>query len=104
MAELSAGGEDVLGRIRCPQYLLLARTLLLGSSGSPGRSSGLGSGLPWKWWALRTVAVQQRILSGPAAALQTEIQQLTEEVGEFGTITCKLLGHSGPISFKLLCP
>ena len=71
MAQLSASGEDVVGRVRCPQYLLLARTLLLGRP---------GTGLPWKWWALRTLAVQQRILSGPAATLQTEIEQLTEEV------------------------
>ncbi|CAL5228170.1 g11251 [Coccomyxa viridis] len=73
MAQLSASGEDVVGRVRCPQYLLLARTLLLGRP---------GTGLPWKWWALRTLAVQQRILSGPAATLQTEIEQLTEEVLE----------------------
>ena len=71
MAQLSASGEDVVGRIRCPQFLLLARTLLLGRP---------GTGLPWKWWALRTLAVQQRILSGPAASLQTEIEQLTLEV------------------------
>ena len=29
MAQLSASGEDVVGRIRLPQFLLLARTLLL---------------------------------------------------------------------------
>ena len=71
MTQLGASGEDVVGRIRCPQYLLLARTLLLGRT---------GTGLPWKWWALRTLAVQQRILSGPAAALQTDTERLTEEV------------------------
>ena len=36
--------------------------------------------LPWKWWALRAAAVQQRILSGPAAALQADIEQLTQQV------------------------
>ncbi len=71
MTQLSASGEDVVGRIRCPQYLLLARTLLLGRP---------GAGLPRKWWALRTLAQQQRILSGPAAALQTDIERLTAEV------------------------
>ena len=38
MAQLSASGEDVIGRIRCPQFLLLARTLLFNS---PGDSSAL---------------------------------------------------------------
>ena len=36
MAHLSASGEDVIGRIRCPQFLLLARNLLFNS---PGDSS-----------------------------------------------------------------
>ena len=33
MAQLGASGEDVIGRIRCPQLLLLARTLLFNSPG-----------------------------------------------------------------------
>ena len=70
--------RSMVGRIRCPQFLLLGRTRL---SGRPG------TGLPWKWWALRTLAVQQRILSGPAAALQAEIEQLTEEVQPSNVLT-----------------
>ena len=34
MAQLSASGEDVVGSIKHPQFLLLARTLLLGTQGS----------------------------------------------------------------------
>jgi len=86
MAQLSASGEDVVGRIRCPQFLLLARTLLLGMP---------GTGLPWNWWALRTVAVQQRILSSPAASLQTEIEQLTELVWPYTPV--KVLAYSIPL-------
>ena len=33
VAQLSASGEDVVGRVRRPQFLLLARTLLLGTQG-----------------------------------------------------------------------
>jgi hypothetical protein len=34
MGQLSASGEDVEGRLRLPQYLLLARTLLLPPAGA----------------------------------------------------------------------
>ena len=44
------------------------------------RAVPAGAGLPWKWWALRTAALQQRTLSGPAAALQAEIEQLSQQV------------------------
>ena len=37
MAQLSASGEDVVGRIRLPQFLLLARTLLLPPLGGHAR-------------------------------------------------------------------
>ena len=96
MAQLSASGEDVVGRIRCPQFLLLARTLLLGRP---------GTGLPWKWWALRTLTVQQRILSGPAASLQTDIEQLTEEVRQPSNMawTCPISPTVSPLArFTLL--
>ena len=35
VAQLSASGEDVVGRVRRPQLLLLARALLLGTQGRP---------------------------------------------------------------------
>ncbi|EIE19567.1 hypothetical protein COCSUDRAFT_58315 [Coccomyxa subellipsoidea C-169] len=91
-------GEDVVGRLRVPQYLLLARTLLLppfasavasdgeasgaaagqllapGSGGGPIRHNGqLQRPLPWLWWAARALAVQQRVLSGPAASASSQI-------------------------------
>ena len=52
------------------------------SDGDPRKSRALSpeASLPWKWWALRAAAVQQRILSGPAAALQADIEQLTQQV------------------------
>lgn len=46
-----------------------------------GHSSGQHSAaaerqLPWLWWAARVLAVQQRVLSGPAASLQYGLQHL----------------------------
>ena len=40
------------------------------------RSATVERPLPWLWWAARVLAVQQRVLSGPAASLQTGLQQL----------------------------
>ena len=39
-------------------------------------------GLPrsWRWWAMRVVVQQQRLLAGPAAALRDELQQLAPQV------------------------
>ncbi len=48
-----------------------------GSDGAPnGHSGQLQRPLPWLWWAARVLAVQQRVLSGPAASLQSGLSQL----------------------------
>ena len=37
-------------------------------------------GTPWKWWAVRTLVVQQRILSGAAASLLSSLDLLLPQV------------------------
>ena len=44
-----------------------------------GASVGDPALLTWRWWAARVVALQQRTLSGPAACLQAELEQLTPQ-------------------------
>ncbi|BDA46600.1 Tetratricopeptide repeat protein 27 [Coccomyxa sp. Obi] len=115
VAQLSASGEDVVGRVRVPQYLLLASTLLVhpldlqsskeeGEPSTTSEAGGAANGhpagreaarnghstrqhsaaaerpLPWLWWAARVLAVQQRVLSGPAASLQYGLEQLMPQV------------------------
>lgn len=83
-----------MGRIRLPQYLLLARTLLLGplavqqAQGAPAGSPAavtapawLPTRLPsWPWWALRAVLLQQRLLSGLSAGLRSLLLGLAQLV------------------------
>ncbi len=91
-AQLSENGEDLVGRIRLPQYLLLARTLLLAplavhqaegaSAGTPAAvtpPAWLPARLPsWPWWALRAVLLQQRLLSGLSAGLRSLLLGLAQ--------------------------
>ena len=81
-AQLAESGEDLIGRIQYPQYLLLARTILLAPlavlPGAPDASGAVVAGaaarvepaagaeawlpqqLPsWHWWATRAVLLQQ---------------------------------------------
>lgn len=93
-AQLSENGEDLVGRIRLPQYLLLARTLLLvplavrQAEGTPAGTAAtvtpptwLPTRLPsWAWWALRAVLLQQRLLSGLSAGLRSLLLGLAQLV------------------------
>lgn len=93
-AQLSENGEDLVGRIRLPQYLLLARTLLLAplavrqAEGMPAGTvatvtppTWLPTRLPsWAWWALRAVLLQQRLLSGLSAGLRSLLLGLVQLV------------------------
>lgn len=83
-----------MGRIRLPQYLLLARTLLLAplavqqAEGAPAGTAAavtapawLPTRLPsWPWWALRAVLLQQRLLSGLSAGLRSLLLGLAQHV------------------------
>lgn len=94
-AQLSESGEDLVGRIHFPQYLLLARIVLLAPlevalpaagdnsappaagapcsvAAAPGAAWLSAQRLPgWCWWAQRAVLQQQRLLSGRSAALRS---------------------------------
>ena len=50
----------------------------------------------WRWWAMRVVVQQQRLLAGPAAALRAELQQLAPQV----CIGCGFLGTASRLELK----
>lgn len=93
-AQLSESGEDLVGRIRLPQYLLLARLVLLapltvvqpgaapaGTAARVTLPAWLAARLPsWPWWALRAVLLQQRLLSGLSASLRSLLLGLAQLV------------------------
>lgn len=104
MAQLCEDGEELVGRIAVPQYLLFVQYLLLAtleggeaasaSSSSSGQSVGVvnspssasirvSPGLPpaWAWWAQRAVLLQQRALAGRSATLRRQLEGLTAQVG-----------------------
>lgn len=101
--QLSESGEDLIGRIQYPQYLLLAKTILLaplavlpaapdasgavvaGAAATVEPAAGAEAWLPqqlpsWHWWATRAVLLQQRLLSGRSAALRSLLLGLEERV------------------------
>jgi hypothetical protein len=103
-SQLSENGEDLVGRIQYPQYLLLSRLVLLaplevappaaGDDGAPppaGTPASVAAApgaawltaerLPgWCWWAQRAVLLQQRLLSGRSAALRSLLLGLAGRV------------------------
>ncbi|CAI5980575.1 unnamed protein product [Closterium sp. NIES-64] len=101
--ELMTDGADVTGRCHLPQYLLLARTLLLpplfplifpspSSSSSPSSSTPFvkpseafsPSLLPpsWPWWAARVVVIHQRVLQERSPSLRALLLPCTAHLGE----------------------
>jgi len=93
---LAENGEDLVGRIRYPQYLLLSKVILCleekkeeekkEESPKDGRKRVPSSSLrppEWSWWAMRTVLTQQRILAGRSATLRQRLLSLTETILEY---------------------
>ena len=106
-----------MGRIHSPQYLLLARLVLLTPlEVAPAGSGGDGAAVPvagtpatvqpaagagwlnggrlagWAWWALRAVLLQQRLLSGRSASLRSLLLGLAAPV---------LAGLAAPVEQRL---
>ena len=89
---LAENGEDLVGRIRYPQYLLLPKLILIleenenknedDEKNINSNSSSFSTMLPseWSWWAMRTVLTQQRILAGRSATLRHRLLSLTKTV------------------------
>ena len=99
--QLAESGEELIGLIHHPQYLLLAKTVLLaplipalpaaaggtgeaaaavagGGSGAAGAAGEPGVPPSWWWWAVRAVVLQQRLLAARSATLRQQLLGLTE--------------------------
>ncbi len=117
ISQLEEDGEEVIGRISSPQYLLLARAILLApaaihqrpampagpaahspaaaaadGSGAAAAAGALREGLPaaWAWWALRVALLQQRALAGRSATLRRLLEGLAQQVGCLGALSLEL--------------
>ena len=67
----------------CPAHRGGLSAGLPASAEDPHEPAGQAAeGLPrsWRWYAMRVVVQQQRLLAGPAAALRAELQQLAPQV------------------------
>lgn len=97
VSQLCEDGEEIIGRIRSPQYLLLACRILhspaaLTTPPSPEQpapafepaAAGVVARsvlLPaWAWWAQRAALLQQRTLAGRSATLRRLLEGLTAQV------------------------
>eukprot|EP00891_Asterochloris_glomerata_P006781 jgi/Astpho2/6781/Aster-x0741 len=100
VAQLSVDGEDPVGLVQLPQYLLLARCLLLKPLGydmqlhrQEGAVMPAVAGLhSWLWWAARALLLNQRLLGGRAASLKAAVQDCMQQV----------LDHTGSIQDRRL--
>jgi hypothetical protein len=75
--QLAESGEELAGRVRYPQYLLLAKVLLLDAPAPPPAPPPPPA---WSWWALRAALLQQRLLAARSAALRDRLVDLTGRV------------------------
>lgn len=74
--QLAENGEDLVGRIHNPQYLLLAVKVLLIAVPN---SAAAGQVAPaWSWWGARATLLQQRVLVGRSAVLRERLVYLIE--------------------------
>jgi tetratricopeptide (TPR) repeat protein len=94
---LAENGEDLVGRIRYPQYLLLPKLVLCLEEKDVEESTGKinntitsasasGSSLlppEWSWWAMRTILTQQRVLAGRSATLRQRLLSLAKTVLDY---------------------
>jgi hypothetical protein len=96
-AQLSENGEELVGRMVLPQYLVLAKSVLLAGYESPsdlGKANGNtaeegnedencrwpGTDVrSWPWWAMRVALTQQRALEARSAALSSLLARLAGE-------------------------
>eukprot|EP00192_Tetraselmis_astigmatica_P009810 CAMPEP_0117654740 /NCGR_PEP_ID=MMETSP0804-20121206/3908_1 /TAXON_ID=1074897 /ORGANISM="Tetraselmis astigmatica, Strain CCMP880" /LENGTH=926 /DNA_ID=CAMNT_0005461047 /DNA_START=141 /DNA_END=2921 /DNA_ORIENTATION=+ len=73
---LQVDGEELVGRMAAPHFLLLARALLVEPLElTCSNGSGMPAHLPaasWAVWALRTVSIHQRVVSNRSATLRGE--------------------------------
>jgi tetratricopeptide (TPR) repeat protein len=87
---LAENGEDLVGRIRYPQYLLLPKLILCHQQAqdqtrAQDQQQEFFSSLPpeWSWWGMRTILTQQRILAGRSAVLRQRLLSLTKTVLDY---------------------
>jgi hypothetical protein len=81
-ARLAESGEDLVGLVQYPQYLVLALAVL---ADAPAAAAAAGAPPPppaWAWWALRATALQQRALSARSATLRARLGALAPRVVE----------------------
>ena len=78
---LAENGEDLVGKILYPQYLLLSVKVFQTQSSEERREY---SSFPpeWYWWGMRAVLTQQRSLAARSAVLRSRLLELTTKVLE----------------------
>ncbi|KAL2644533.1 hypothetical protein R1flu_012120 [Riccia fluitans] len=87
-SQLMVDGCDFVGKFELPQYLILAKLLLVSPAErlverKESRRSGPRT---WMWWALRTSIMQQRVLAERSASLRSLLVYLSKETcAELGT-------------------
>lgn len=78
---LAENGEDLVGRIRFPQYLLFSKLVLQTPISSAKEEGDLSSFPPeWYWWSMRMVLTQQRVLAARSAVLRARLVELRDKV------------------------
>ncbi|KAL3697661.1 hypothetical protein R1sor_011737 [Riccia sorocarpa] len=87
-SQLMVDGCDLVGKFELPQYLILAKLLLV-SPAEPlveRREPRRSGPRTWMWWALRTLIMQQRVLAERSASLRSQLVLLSKEIlVELGT-------------------
>ncbi|KAL3155216.1 hypothetical protein ABBQ32_013155 [Trebouxia sp. C0010 RCD-2024] len=111
--QLSVDGEEVLGKVNLPQYLLLSRVLVTApldlsfscerhsdddgeaTTSSINALEGLSELPSWSWWTARVLLMNQRLLAGSAASLRSALTMLMPQVlNRFGSSSVLDLGES----------
>jgi tetratricopeptide (TPR) repeat protein len=98
---LAENGEDLVGRIYYPQYLLLPKLVLCPrqeekEDDKKEQEESKNSFPPeWSWWAMRTVLTQQRILAGRSATLRQRLLSLTKTVLDYYQHPEQIVAKSG---------
>ncbi|CAM6085732.1 unnamed protein product [Calypogeia fissa] len=71
--QLMVDGCDIMGKISLPQYLILAKLLLVSPAENMVKRPEADSGGPRtrSWWAFRVLLIQQRVLAERSASLRS---------------------------------